>query len=163
HMFGVGLGFMLMVLVVGVGVVQLLDRFPLIDNTLTVICVVYLLYLAYRIARAANVQSGVTAESKPLSFIQAAMFQWVNPKTWTMAVTANSLYAPDYEFSAVVLVASVFGLVNFPCIAIWTILGTGLRRLLTNPTRLTTFNYVMAGLLILSVLPLLTWPGSTQS
>ncbi|MEN1728065.1 MAG: LysE family transporter, partial [Pseudomonadota bacterium] len=56
HMFGVGLGFMLMVLVVGVGVIQLLNRYPLIDDALTVICVVYLLYLAYRIATAANVQ-----------------------------------------------------------------------------------------------------------
>ena len=92
-----------------------------------------------------------------MTFFQAAAFQWVNPKAWTMAVYAITNYAtaPDNTRSvwAVGTVALVFGIVNFPSVSIWTVLGQKMRRFLTSPTRLRAFNWTMAGLLLLTLIP----------
>ena len=78
-----------------------------------VLSVAYLLYLAYKIATSSKATKGVKGDAKPMTFIQAVMFQWVNPKAWTMALTAISVYAPIKSVIAVVMVACVFGAVNF--------------------------------------------------
>ena len=89
--------------------------------------------------------------AKPLTFLQAALFQWVNPKAWTMALMAVTLYAPSQELHLVLIIALVFGLVNLPCVFSWVILGKSMNRLLKNQRNLTIFNMVMAILLVLSV------------
>lgn len=93
-----------------------------------------------------------------MTFVQAAAFQWVNPKAWAMALTAISAYAPGQTLTAVLVVAAIFGAVNLPSVSTWTVLGQQMARLLTNPRRLTVFNWTMAGLLVLSLYPVL-WPG----
>ena len=155
HMLGVGIGFTVMVLLVGVGLMQVFDAFPVSYDILRVASVAYLLYLAWRIATAAPGDGGGESAGKPFTFIQAALFQWVNPKAWTMALTALSVYAPSQGVAAVVLVAAVFGLVNLPCITAWTLLGLQLQRLLTSQRRLVAFNLSMALLLVLSLYPVL--------
>ena len=87
--------------------------------------------------------------------MQAAMFQWVNPKAWTMALTAISVYAPTKSLGAVLFVSLVFGLVNFPCISGWVVLGQKMQVFLTNKKRLRVFNGSMAALLVLSLYPVL--------
>lgn len=153
HMFGVSLGFTLMVVLVGLGVMQLFDAFPISYQILKLLSVAYLLYLAYKIATSSKATNGVKGDAKPMTFIQAVMFQWVNPKAWTMALTAISVYAPTKSVLAVVMVACVFGAVNFPCISGWTILGQKIQVFLTHEKRLKIFNFTMAGLLILSLYP----------
>ena len=115
------------------------------------ICVVYLLYLAYKIATS-NGQQHTQNKGKPFTFIQAALFQWVNPKAWAMALSAISLYAPNKNVSAVLIVSAVFGLINLPCVSSWTLVGEKLQHWLSSPTRLKLFNYLMALLLVVSVL-----------
>ena len=88
HMLGVGIGFTLMVVLVGAGLMQLFDLYPVSYDVLRVVCVIYLSYLAYRIATAAAPEHQADSTAKPFSFLQAALFQWVNPKAWTMALTA---------------------------------------------------------------------------
>ena len=154
HMLGVGLGFTLMVLLVGLGAMQVFDWFPLSYEILKVASIVYLLYLAYKIAKTSEVSQSEDAK-KPMTFIQAALFQWVNPKAWTMAVTAISVYAPSNEAFAVLNVALVFGIINLPCICSWITLGQKIKHVLSNERRLKNFNYAMAGLLVLSVMPTL--------
>ena len=151
HMFGVTLGFMLMLFLVGLGIMQLFDLFPLSYLILKVFCVVYLLYLAYKIATS-NGQQHTQNKGKPFTFIQAALFQWVNPKAWAMALSAISLYAPNKNVSAVLIVSAVFGLINLPCVSSWTLVGEKLQHWLSSPTRLKLFNYLMALLLVVSVL-----------
>jgi threonine/homoserine/homoserine lactone efflux protein len=90
-----------------------------------------------------------------MTFLQAAAFQWVNPKAWAMATYAVTLYAPDRSLWAVALVAVIFGAINLPSVSLWTLIGQQLRRVLTNTRRLTIFNWTMAGLLILSLAPVL--------
>ena len=150
-MFGVTLGFMLMLFLVGLGIMQLFDLFPLSYLILKVFCVVYLLYLAYKIATS-NGQQHTQNKGKPFTFIQAALFQWVNPKAWAMALSAISLYAPNKNVSAVLIVSAVFGLINLPCVSSWTLVGEKLQHWLSSPTRLKLFNYLMALLLVVSVL-----------
>jgi threonine/homoserine/homoserine lactone efflux protein len=154
HMLGISIGFMLMVFLVGIGLVQVFDLYPVSHLILKVASAAYMSWLAWKIAHAAPPSKGAAGGS-PMSFMQAAAFQWVNPKAWAMALTAVTLYAPDRSIYAVALVALAFGAVNGPAVSTWTVLGQQMRRLLTNPTRLRMFNYTMAALLIASLYPLL--------
>lgn len=155
HMLGIGLGFTFMVLMVGAGLVGIFEAYPISYSVLKVVSVVYLLYLAWKIANAAPARAH-EAEGKPMSFLQAAAFQWVNPKAWAMALTATTAYAPDQTLTAIVIVAAVFGAINLPSVSTWTILGQQMARVLTNPRRLTVFNWTMALLLVASLYPVLS-------
>jgi threonine/homoserine/homoserine lactone efflux protein len=155
HLLGVGIGFTLMIALVGLGVIKLFDAFPLSYEILKVLSIIYLLYLAFKIASSTGNFEQKSSSAKPFSFIQAALFQWVNPKAWTMALTSISIYAPTKSLSAVLLVAIVFGIVNLPCISAWIVLGQKIQILLTDQKRLRAFNISMATLLILSLYPAL--------
>lgn len=157
HMLGVALGFVFMVLMVGVGLVQVFDAYPVSYTVLKTGSVAYLLWLAWKIAHAGPVKSG-DEQGSPMSFMQAAAFQWVNPKAWAMALTAISAYTPDQTIAAILLVSAVFGAINLPSVGSWTVLGQQMARLLTNPRRLQVFNWTMALLLVASLYPVI-WPN----
>jgi threonine/homoserine/homoserine lactone efflux protein len=154
HMLGVSLGFVLMAFLVGVGLAGLFQTYPVAVTALEVVSVVYMLWLAWKIAHAAAPKDRQVGGT-PMTFLQAAAFQWVNPKAWAMATYAVTLYAPDRILWAVALVAVIFGAINLPSVSLWTLIGQQLRRVLTNTRRLTIFNWTMAGLLILSLAPVL--------
>jgi len=155
HFLGVGIGFTLMIILVGLGLMQLFDSFPMSYEILKVLSIIYLLYLAFKIARSSNITEQDNEKLKPLTFIQAALFQWVNPKAWTMALTSISIYAPSNSFLSVLLVAIIFGLINLPCISSWIVLGQKMKLILTDQKRFRIFNITMASLLILSLYPTL--------
>ena len=113
-----------------------------------------MLWFAWKILNA-DAPQGRAAATQPMSFIQAALFQWVNPKAWAMALTAVTAYAPDQTLAAVAAVALVFGLVNIPSVGSWRLLGQQMRRWLTSPRRRRAFNAVMAVLLLASLWPVL--------
>ena len=155
HMLGIGIGFTFMVIVVGLGLGKLFELYPEIYTGLRVAGGLYMLWLAWKIANSGPVEEG-RSRGKPLSFIQAALFQWVNPKAWVMAVTAIATYTlPNEYLWSVLLVGLVFGAVNLPSVSAWALFGTGLRHVLSNPRVLRMFNITMAVLLVLSLAPLL--------
>ena len=154
HMLGVAGGFVGMIVMVGAGLAQLFQIYPAAHTVLTVLSAIYLLYLAWKIATAGPARAG-DATGKPLNFWQAAAFQWVNPKAWTMALTAVAVYAPSQSLWAVAGVAGVFGLINLPCVSAWTLLGQRLRGLLADPRRMRLFNRALALLLLGSLIPVL--------
>lgn len=154
HMLGIGLGFTFMLMLVGAGLVHVFDAYPLSYTVLKIGSVLYLLYLAWKIATAAPVKQGQSIGT-PMTFLQAAGFQWVNPKAWAMALTAVTVYTPDATLWAIGLVATVFGAINLPSVSTWTILGQQMAKVLTNPARLRAFNWTMATLLIASLYPVL--------
>ena len=154
HMLGVSLGFVLMAFLVGVGLAGLFQTYPLAVTALEVVSVVYMLWLAWKIANAAAPRER-QAGGTPMTFLQAAAFQWVNPKAWAMALTAVTVHAPDRSLWAVALVAVIFGAINLPSVSLWTLIGQQMRRVLTNERRLMIFNWTMAGLLVLSLAPVL--------
>ncbi len=154
HALGVAIGFVAMVVLVGVGLIGLFDAFPVSYTILKILSVVYLLYLAWRIANA-DAPDGPAGAGKPMTFFQAAVFQWVNPKAWAMALTAITVYAPTQAAWAIVAVAIIFGAINLPSIGLWAWMGVQVRRILSNPVRLRVFNITMAVLLIVSLYPFL--------
>jgi threonine/homoserine/homoserine lactone efflux protein len=133
HALGVGVGFTLMIVLVGIGLMGLFDLFPVLNIILKVVSVAYLFWLAWKIARAGAPGDGDTPRGKPMSFFQAMAFQWVNPKAWSMALSAIALYAPDRNFAAVALVAAVFGIINLPSTSIWAVMGVSLRGWAVEP------------------------------
>ena len=155
HMLGVGLGFTAMTALVGLGIAGLLAASPALSLALKVASLAYMLWFAWKILHAPEPGTAGPA-SRPMTFLQAAAFQWVNPKAWAMALTAVSAYAPDRSVGAVVLVAVIFGLINIPSVGSWTLLGQAMRGFLAGPARRRAFNATMAALLVLSLLPVLT-------
>ncbi len=156
HMLGVSLGFMFMALMIGMGLAQLFQLYPMSYTVLKWLSVFYLLFLAWKIATAARPGTQDSATGRPFTFMQAALFQWVNPKAWTMALTAISVYSPAANLASVTTVALVFGAINLPSSSCWTILGQKIQGLLTSPGRLAMFNISMALLLVVSLYPVLT-------
>jgi threonine/homoserine/homoserine lactone efflux protein len=154
HMLGIGIGFTVMIVLVGLGLVGVFTAWPPARVVLQAVSVVYMLWLAWKIAHAAPPAEGGAA-GRPLTFLQAGGFQWVNPKAWAMALTAIAVYAPAQDPATVLLVAAVFGAVNLPCVSSWAVLGMALRRWLADPVRLRWFNLGMAGALVLSLYPVL--------
>lgn len=154
HMLGVALGFVFMVLLMGAGAAQVFAAFPAMHVVLKSAAVLYMLWLAWKIAHAAPVRAG-DAAGQPMTFLQAAAFQWVNPKAWAMALTAVTAYLPSQTLVAVVFVGVVFGAINLPSVGSWTLVGQQMARVLTNPRRLMLFNWTMAVLLVASLYPVL--------
>lgn len=154
HLFGVTFGFAMMVLLVGIGIGKLFNLFPISYEILKWVSIIYLSYLAYQIANN-HVVKHDCANPKPFTFLQAVIFQWVNPKAWTMAISVNAIYASEQTLSAVLFVTLVFLLVNFPAIFCWLVLGKQMKRFIESPIKVKLFNWLMAALLVCSIVPML--------
>ena len=88
HASGIVLGFTFMIIAIGLGVAKLFEAYPVAHQLLGGISVIYLIYLAYKTATASTNLDSPEHTGKPITFWQAAAFQWVNPKAWTMALAA---------------------------------------------------------------------------
>ncbi|CAB3915832.1 LysE family translocator [Achromobacter mucicolens] len=153
HLLGVNLGFTLMIFLVGVGLGSVFQQTPALYTVLKYAGAAYLLYLAWKIANSGPLDEG-EARGKPFTFLQAAAFQWVNPKAWVMAVGVVATYTPQNGFFANLVIATlVCGIVNLPSIGIWVTFGTALRRVLHRPAAIRAFNVGMALLLVASLYP----------
>ena len=154
HMLGITFGFSLMVALVGFGLMGLFTAYPIVQQGLRIASMLYLLYLAVKIAKS-KPMTNQASDYKPMSFLSAASFQWVNPKAWTMALTAISVYATSADPQDILLVSLIFGLVNVPSVSLWTTAGKQLQGILQAPTKIKIFNYSMASLLVFSIVPML--------
>lgn len=151
HILGVVLGFALMVFLVAIGFAGVFRAFPVLTEVLRWTGAAFLLWMAWRIATAAGVAGA--ASGRPMSFLEAAAFQWVNPKGWLMCMGVLAQFAggPDAALRAA-LVALVFILAGAGSSIGWALFGAGIGRLLGSPARLRLFNGAMGGVLALSVL-----------
>jgi threonine/homoserine/homoserine lactone efflux protein len=154
HMLGISLGHAFMVFLVGLGVAQIFVVYPALGLVLKGVATIYMIWLAWQIAQSAAPSDG-GGRGQPMTFLQAAAFQWVNPKAWAMALTATTVYAPGTGIASMLLVAVVFASVNLPSISVWAWMGQKVRRILTRPGRLVVFNRAMAVLLVASMWPVL--------
>ncbi len=154
HMLGIGIGHAFMVVVVGLGLAGVFAAWPPARLVLQIVSAAYLLWLAWKIAHAVSPDAS-TKSGRPMTFLQAAAFQWVNPKAWTMALGAIALYAPGQDLAAVLIVAGVFAAVNLPSVSVWAGMGVMLSRALRDPVWLRRFNRTMAVLLVASLWPVL--------
>ena len=147
HLFGISGGHAFLIFSIGIGLGALMQAWPPLEWLLTALSLAFLLWIAWRIATAPPTLEAREG-ARPLTFLQAAAFQWVNPKGWGMALAAVGPYrlAPGVEGAA--LTALLFASVNLPSCGGWAFLGQGLRRFLREPARLRAFNLAMAALLV---------------
>lgn len=154
HILGISCGLGFMVLCMGFGLGGVFKAFPVLHEILRWVGAGYMLWLAWKIGTSDKV-SDREAASRPMTFLQAAAFQWVNPKAWAMALGAVTTYAPEGgSWTIVPLLAGTFMLVGAPCSAAWAGFGRGLRPFLDRPAILRTFNVTMALLLVISLVPM---------
>lgn len=155
HMLGIGAGFLSLLIGVGLGLGALLHSVPMLYTVLKFAGGLYLVWIAWKIGTSRSLSEGKTG-SKPMTFLGAAAFQWVNPKAWVMAVTAMATYTDEMQyFTTVMLVGVAFAAVNLPSVSTWAGFGSALREWLSVPVRLKWFNITMAVLLVLSLWPML--------
>jgi len=154
HLFGICIGFPVMLALIGLGFGALFQLYPMLHEIIKVIGIVYLIYLAWKIASS---RGGSDSEipSRPISFWQSAAFQWVNPKAWVMGSSALAAYTSlgDNFFLQVVIICVSFALITFPCAGAWLVFGAGLQRFLRDPKHLALLNKAMALLLVTSIGP----------
>lgn len=155
HMLGITLGFAAMLVIVGLGLAGPFAAWPLLHAVLKWGGAAWLLVLAWKIARAGAPGEGPSRP--PLGFVGAALFQWVNPKAWMIALAAIPAFTtPEGDILAeTLLIAAAFALVCFPCTLVWAGLGAGASRLLRTEGALNAFNLAMAALLVASLVPAL--------
>ena len=155
HMFGIGAGFLSLLIGVGLGLGALLSAYPPAFTALKIAGGLYLLWIAWKIGSSRSMGKG-EAKARPMTFLGAAAFQWVNPKAWVMAITAMAVYPNPEQYALTVsIVALVFAAVNVPSVSTWAGFGSALREWLSVPVRLKWFNITMALLLVLSLWPML--------
>jgi threonine/homoserine/homoserine lactone efflux protein len=154
HILGVVLGFGLMIFLVALGAGTIFTAYPALHSVIKYLGAAYLLYLAWKIASAEPGHNGGRERSQPMTFLQAAAFQWVNAKGWTIAVGASATYAAlaPFPWNAAVM-AGLFVVVGFFSSATWALFGTALRPLLTNERAARVFNVTMGLALVASLYP----------
>jgi threonine/homoserine/homoserine lactone efflux protein len=160
QLLGIAFGCVAMLVAVAMGVGEAFRAAPVLHDALRVAGGAYLLWLAWCIARAGGGEPGEAhggpGAARPITFLQSALFQWVNPKAWIMTIGAVSAYAPrDASAADIAALALVMAVVGLPSAGIWAGFGVALRPLLGDPARLRAFNLAMAGLLVLSLASLL--------
>ena len=154
HLLGIYMGFPVMIIVVGLGIAEIFEIYPVMHTALKIIGVSYLTFLAWKIATAPISEYGESS-GKPFTFLQAALFQWVNPKAWVLAVGATVTYtvlSEPYTFQ-IVVIALIFMLFGSPCTLLWLWFGASLKTILRYPRYIRAFNFAMAALLITSLAP----------
>lgn len=160
HMLGIAIGFPAMLVAVALGAGEILRAHPWAHETLRWVGAAYLLWLAWKIGTARVVDGAASAGkggARPFGFVQAALFQWVNPKAWVIALGAVVTYTTAGGAALVgqaALLAAIFVLVTLPVLALWTLVGVGAARLLRTPASLRRFNVAMAALLVASLVPM---------
>ena len=155
HILGITLGFVVLLLGCAAGLGAIFAAYPPLQIVLKVAGALYMLWLAWKVATSAPSPAEPDEVAQPLSFWQAALFQWVNPKAVVIALSAIAIYVrpANWQIDLAVLLV-VFGVTTILAVATWTGFGVALRRVLNDPKRARIFNIVMAVLLVVSIVPM---------
>jgi threonine/homoserine/homoserine lactone efflux protein len=155
HMLGIAVGFAMMLTLVCAGLGSALVKWPVLFPLFRWVGAAWLVWLAWKIATAPPPGEG--GRRRVLGFFGAAAFQWINPKAWLIAVGAAGAYLlPDQSLAQqLARIFVVFLAVGMPCLLVWALLGSGAARVLRSQAQLRAFNVAMAGLLVLSLIPVL--------
>jgi threonine/homoserine/homoserine lactone efflux protein len=144
HILGVWAGFSVVLLGVCAGLDALFMRWPQIQTALRWAGAAYLLYLGWRLLRAGEAKAGHAP--KPLTAVEAAGFQFLNPKVWVMTVTSAAMFLPRElsPLTASAYMVAIMAIINLPCITVWALFGSSLRGFLAKPAGRMIFNVGMA-------------------
>jgi threonine/homoserine/homoserine lactone efflux protein len=155
HILGITFGFFVLIAVCAAGLGTIFAAYPPLQIALKVAGAIYLLWLAWKIATAAPSAADEERVAEPITFLQAALFQWVNPKALVAAVSAIAIYVrPSHWLIDFTVLQIVFAIATILAVATWTGFGVALRRVLSDPKHARVFNIVMALLLVASIVPM---------
>ena len=156
HILGVCIGFPIMLILIGLGFSLVFEQYPILHEIIKIIGVAYLLYLSWLIASASPDKLD-SKKTKPFTFLQAALFQWVNPKAWVIATSSISAYTTldDNIYWQVLLIAAIFFFAAVISSSTWLVFGKGIKQVLQSPKQQKLFNISMALVLVVSVFPVI--------
>jgi threonine/homoserine/homoserine lactone efflux protein len=159
HMLGVSIGCCVQTVMVTVGLGIVFQRYPALHLWLAWAGTAYLVYLGWRIIAAGMTDSKSDARAEPISFLEAAFFQFLNPKAWMIAVTTATVFFPKDVpmLSGSLAIIAVLFVVNYPCISVWAVFGTGIGRFLTDAFRRRLFNAILGLVLIATGLAMVSY------
>lgn len=153
---GVAIGFPIMIGCVGLGLGKIFDIYPVLYTIMKYAGAVYMLWLAWKIANSKPTGDGEAVVGQPMSFIQAAAFQWINPKAWIMSVTALSAYTvAAHYYAGVAFVVGTFVFMGVASASTWAMFGVGLRHVMNDPRYFRIINLALALMLVASLVPML--------
>ena len=150
HAIGIPIGHILQIGLTCFGLANLFIIYPQIQFYMKFLCFLYLLYLGWKMIGSFSV---IKKESgRPLKFYEASLFQFINPKAWSIAVTVASGFFPSDEniFIGVTFVTITAAVICFPTISLWALFGSGLRKFIDNTKIKKTIEYLLAILLVLT-------------
>ena len=154
--FGFAGGVSSLFLCVGLGLGAVFQAFPWLYDILRYVGAGYLGYLAWRISQSGPISTAENTGST-LGFFGGTVFQWVNPKSWVVSISAIATYVPQQQFMLnVAIVASIFLIIATFSTGLWAAFGSGLRAFLSDSKTARLFNYAMAAALVFSIIPILT-------
>ena len=150
HAFGIPFGHIIQITLVCFGLGTLFQKFPIIQFYLKWLCFFYLLYLGWKILGSLSNSNKETG--RPLRFYEAALFQFINPKAWVVALTAATAFFPNGEsfIIATMFVAGTAPFVCIPSICIWVIFGSSIKLIIKNTKIKKIIEYLLALLLLIT-------------
>jgi len=155
HILGVAIGFPIMLLLIGFILEPIFKQYTVIFLILKWLSMAYIIYLAYKIATA-PLSIKEDKKTKPISFIESVIFQWINPKAWAGAMATVTLYVPQNNYSFGLIVSAITSAITIIfAISLWTYMGKKIKIFLSKQSHIKAFNYLMAFLLIISVAAML--------
>jgi threonine/homoserine/homoserine lactone efflux protein len=153
---GVAIGFPFMIGLVGIGLGKIFDVFPVLYTVLKYTGTAYMLWLAWKIATSKRPEDGDLEKSPPLTFVQGALFQWINPKGWMMALTMISSYTlPNAYWTGLATIVATAVLMGSASASGWALFGSSLRHVMNDARYFRTINIALALALIASLVPML--------
>ena len=157
HMLGVVLGFLSLIIVFGLGLTVIFSKYPIIQFVLRIVGSIYLLYLSYRIYSSVNTED--LSKSKPITFMESSLFQYVNPKGVMMAITTISIYTDHINFKYIssfnegmIYILIAFTISNIIAVITWTSVGVFIGQFIKSARGIKIFNALMAFLLVLTII-----------
>ena len=157
HMLGVVIGFLSLIIVFGLGLTVIFSKYPIIQFVLRIVGSIYLLYLSYRIYSSVNTED--LSKSKPITFMESSLFQYVNPKGVMMAITTISIYTDHINFKFIssfnegmIYILIAFTISNIIAVTTWTSVGVFIGQFIKSARGIKIFNALMALLLVLTII-----------
>ena len=150
HLIGISLGHVFQIGLTCFGLANLFLIYPQVQFYMKVLCFLYLLYLGWKmIGSFSSIQKKT---GRPLRFYEASLFQFINPKAWSIAVTVASGFFPSEEniFIGIVFVTITAAIINLPTCSLWALFGSGLRKFINNQKIKKIIEYLLAVLLVLT-------------
>jgi len=155
HLIGIPFGHVIQITLVCFGLGNLFQKYPLVQNYLKWLCFFYLLYLGWKII--GSFSEHKKESGRPLKLYEAALFQFMNPKAWVVALTASTAFFPVNEnfYLATTFVALTAPFICFPSICLWALFGSSIKILIKNAKIKKIIEYFLAVLLIITAIIIL--------